>query len=286
MTRAEEALFVGGALGARENEPAPDQLVRAARAAVRWRAAGRRCLGLAARTGRTRAGAAEVCERPDAERPPLPPWATTPIGPEPRPPRPLAPSAAGQDEGADPPFPPGSDSFAARRGVLIHQLLERLPEVPPLRARRTRARLARAAGARRAEEASARRCSHRRWRCSSEPGWADIFGPAALAEVPLAATVEGQVVAGTADRLLVEKERVLVVDFKTARRPPAGLAEVPLSTLRQMAAYAAALAVIYPGRRIEAALLYTQTPLLVPIPPEVLAEHKAALSPAQESYPA
>src|SRR5690606_2799966 len=62
----------------------------------------------------------------------LPAWATTPIGPEPRPPRPLAPSSAGQDEGADPPFPPGADTFAARRGVLIHRLLERLPEVPPL----------------------------------------------------------------------------------------------------------------------------------------------------------
>ncbi len=73
-------------------------------------------------------------------------------------------------------------------------------------------------------------------------------------------------IAGTADRLLVEQDRVLVVDFKTARRPPSGLAEVPVATLRQMAAYAAALAAIYPGRRIEAAVLYTQIPLLVAIP--------------------
>ena len=32
------------------------------------------------------------------------------------------------------------------------------------------------------------------------PDWAEIFGPDALAEVPLAAIVEGQVIAGTADR--------------------------------------------------------------------------------------
>ena len=66
----------------------------------------------------------------------------------------------------------------------------------------------------------------------AEPDWADLFGPAALAEVPLAATVGGQVIAGTADRLLIEPGRVLVADFKTARRPPASLAEVPRSTLR------------------------------------------------------
>jgi len=116
------------------------------------------------------------------------------------------------------------------------------------------------------------------------PGWTEIFSAAALAEVPLAATVACQVIAGTADRLLVEPDRVLVVDFKTARRPPAGLRDVPLATVKQMAAYAAALGAIYPGRRVEAAVLYTQTPLLVPIPPELLAEHKAALAAPEESF--
>jgi ATP-dependent helicase/nuclease subunit A len=77
---------------------------------------------------------------------------------------------------------------------------------------------------------------------------------------------------------------VLVVDFKTARRPPAGLAGVPLTTLRQMAAYAAALEAIYPGRTVEAAVLYTQTPLLVPIPAVTLAEHKAGLVGIEESF--
>src|SRR6187402_653052 len=115
------------------------------------------------------------------------------------------------------------------------------------------------------------------------PEWAELFSPAALAEVPLAATVGGQVIAGTADRLLVERDRVLVADFKTARRPPASLAEVPASTLRQMAAYAAALGAIYPGRRVEAALLYTQTPLLIALPPELLEAHKPGLMAGQES---
>jgi ATP-dependent helicase/nuclease subunit A len=283
MTRAEEALFVGGALLGGEKEPAPDSwYARLAPlfadepvADAVWSAQqvrGERAPPIAPKG----AGAAPG-------RAVLPPWATTPIGPEPRPPRPLAPSSAGQDESADPPLPPGADSFAARRGVLIHKLLERLPELAPAeRESRAREWLARQAGDVPETEREAMLGSV--LAVLAAPGWAEIFSPAALAEVPLAAIVGAQVIAGTADRLLIEAHRVLVVDFKTARRPPAGLAEVPPTTLRQMAAYAAALESIYPGRAIEAAVLYTQTPLLLPIPPATLAEHKAGLMGIEESF--
>ena len=113
------------------------------------------------------------------------------------------------------------------------------------------------------------------------PDWAEIFSPAALAEVPLAATVEGRVIAGTADRLLVTKERVLLVDFKTAARPPQSVDAVPIGTVRQMAAYVAALEAIYPGRRVETAVLYTHTPQLFALPPDLIEAHKSALSPAE-----
>ena len=49
----------------------------------------------------------------------------------------------------------------------------------------------------------------------------------------------------------------------------------------QMAAYAAALEAAYPGRTVEAALLYTQVPMLLEIPAELLAVHKPTLSAAQ-----
>ena len=65
--------------------------------------------------------------------------------------------------------------------------------------------------------------------------------------------------------------------------PPTTLAEVPTATLRQIAAYAAALAGTYPGRTVEAALLYTQTPALIEIPADLLEQHKLALLDAQES---
>jgi len=283
MTRAEEALFIGGALLGNEKEPAPDSWH--ARLAPLFSGdpvvddiwGSRQERGEKAPTILSEAQAMPV------QRQVLPAWATTAIGPEPRPPRPLAPSSAGQDEGADPPLPPRADNFAARRGVLIHKLLERLPELAPgERAGRAREWLARQAAD--VPEAEREEMLQAALTVLATPGWAEIFSPSALAEVPLAATVGGQVIAGTADRLLIEPERVLVVDFKTARRPPSRLAEVPLTTLRQMAAYAAVLDAIYPGRKIEAAVLYTQTPLLVAIPPSLLAEHKAGLMGIEESF--
>jgi ATP-dependent helicase/nuclease subunit A len=283
MTRAEEALFIGGALGKRETEPAADSWYARLAPLMTGEPVADDIWGERREWG-TRAPPVEARRQAELPIPPLlPPWAVRPIGPEPRPPRPLAPSSAGEEHGADPPLPPGAAAEAAQRGVLIHRLLERLPAVlPDEREEKARAWLARHAAT--LSEAEREDILARALAVIAHPHWAELFGPAALAEVPLAATVGGQVIAGTADRLLVEPTRVLVADFKTARRPPATLDEVPVSTLRQMAAYAAALAAIYPGRAIEAAVLYTQTPQLIAIPAELLEAHKPAYSAPEESF--
>jgi ATP-dependent helicase/nuclease subunit A len=289
MTRAEEALFIGGALAKRETEPAADSWY--ARLAPlmpgdplpdavwgeRREWGGRACFDKLSMSG---VGSSEKSARPELVEGH---WALRPIGPEPRPPRPLAPSSAGEEHGADPPWPPVASAEAAQRGVLIHRLLERLPDIAPEeREARAHAWLARHASA--LPEAEREDVLARALAVIAHPHWADLFGPSGLAEVPLAATVGGQVIAGTADRLLVEPHRVLVADFKSARRPPATLDEVPVSTLRQMAAYSAALAAIYPGRTIEAAVLYTQTPQLIAIPADLLEAHKPAFAAPEESF--
>ena len=52
-----------------------------------------------------------------------------------------------------------------------------------------------------------------------------------------------------------------------------------------MAAYAAALEVIYPDREICAAVLYTHAPQLIAIPGAELAARKSLLSTDAESFP-
>jgi ATP-dependent helicase/nuclease subunit A len=174
---------------------------------------------------------------------------------------------------------------AARRGVLLHKLLERLPAV----ALAERAAAAERWLARNAAELSdmARTdIAASALAVIADPRWAEIFAPTALAEVPVAALVGERVVAGTIDRLVILPDRLRIVDFKTSRRPPEALEQVPVSVLRQMAAYAAALEAAYPGRVVEAALLYTQTPRLIEIPADLLARHKLALTAGEESFSA
>jgi len=198
------------------------------------------------------------------EPPLLPGWLSQPAPIEARPPRPLSPSALVEDsESAPPPSP--AQREASRRGILLHSLFERLPGVAADQRHSAAVRwLERSAGvtepATREEIASAA-CS-----IISDPRFADLFGEESLAEAPIAATLaDGRVIAGTVDRLLVTPEAVRVIDFKTGRSVPNDSRSIPPSHRAQMQAYSEALGIIFPGRRIEAALLYTAAPKLIPL---------------------
>ena len=58
---------------------------------------------------------------------------------------------------------------------------------------------------------------------------------------------------------------------------------MPVFHLAQMAGYAAALEVIFPGRRVSVALLYTAGPRLIPVPDRVLAAHKPGFRDGEQS---
>ena len=111
-----------------------------------------------------------------------------------------------------------------------------------------------------------------RWISTSRYFWTtfadrDLFGPGSLAEAPIAATLpDGRVIAGAVDRLLVEESRVRLVDFKTGRQVPESADSLPRSHRLQMEAYRDALRVIFPGRPVEAALLYTAGPKIIDLP--------------------
>ncbi len=172
---------------------------------------------------------------------------------------------------------------AAERGRLIHALFERLPPV----ARQDRAAsadrwLAAAGGigdaAVRADIVASVLA------ILDDPRLADVFAADSLAEAPIAATLpNGMVVSGTVDRLRIADDHVRIVDFKTGRRAPASAADIPSYHLDQMAAYAAALATIFPERRIEAALLYTGGPTLYPLDPATLDRHKPRFRAREQS---
>ncbi|MCI4665326.1 MAG: double-strand break repair helicase AddA [Neomegalonema sp.] len=89
-----------------------------------------------------------------------------------------------------------------------------------------------------------------------DPAFAAIFGPNARAEADLTAVLPelgpGEI-HGRIDRILIEPDRVLIVDFKTGGAPEAP----PEGYLRQLSVYVRAVAKLYPDRPVEAALLWT-----------------------------
>ncbi|MFL6775289.1 MAG: double-strand break repair helicase AddA [Sphingomicrobium sp.] len=195
----------------------------------------------------------------------VPEWARRTAPPEARPPRPLAPSAIAVDDEAAPP-PSEAMRAAARRGTLIHQLLERLPAVAadarPRAADRWLERSAGVADVDARSEIVGQVCG-----ILSDARFSALFGPRSIGEAPLAATLpDGRVIAGTVDRLLVEDGLVSVIDFKTGK-VPAGDRDLPNAHRAQMAAYVEALQVIFPGKRVSASLLYTTGPKLIDVTP-------------------
>jgi ATP-dependent helicase/nuclease subunit A len=177
---------------------------------------------------------------------------------ESRPPRPLSPSQLTEDRDSLPPPSPEMRAAAAR-GVLLHQLFERLPGVVSGDRRSLALRWLEREEAEESDEIADSACA-----ILSDPRYADLFAPGSLAEAPIAATLpDGRVIAGTVDRLCVGPDVVRMIDFKTGRQVPRDAASIPAHHRVQMEAYAAALRVIFPGRRVEAALLYTSGPRLI-----------------------
>ena len=94
-----------------------------------------------------------------------------------------------------------------------------------------------------------------------------FFAASTLAEVAVTADLPGLGrIHGVIDRLIVGDATVVAVDFKSNRTVPDRPDRVPEGLLRQMGAYATALAQVYPGRQIETGILWTVTAHYMPLP--------------------
>ena len=167
--------------------------------------------------------------------------------------------------------PEGSGlALAMARGRAMHALFQHLPDLDatrrPVMTRRILARLG---------------MPEDQWEAVlaeviaviDHPDHAAYFGRESLAEIPvLAGALSGRI-----DRIVITESRILLLDFKTDRDLPESVEAVPAAYLNQLAAYGRALEAVFAGRSIEAALLWTAAPRLMPIPPELLAAHMTAM---------
>jgi ATP-dependent helicase/nuclease subunit A len=201
-----------------------------------------------------------------------PAWLERPAPAEPDPPKPLLPSQPSGSEPAtlSPLAAGGHDRF--KRGLLVHRLLQTLPELPATE-----------------REAAARRFLSLPVHALSTdeqddicreiiavletPEFAPLWGPEAQAEVPVVGLVGGRALSGQIDRIVVTDDRVLIVDYKSVRPPPQSEDQVAAVYLQQLAGYRVALEKIYPDRAVSCAILWTEAPRLMPISPDLLARH-------------
>jgi ATP-dependent helicase/nuclease subunit A len=284
MTRAEEYLFIGGALKPKQLQNGmSDQCwhVQVERALAEMPGAVRDEEGLSLSLVEKPKPSKRGIDSASKWDGPLPDWALCAAAPESRPPRPLAPSKLETLDSET--FPPPTPALrqAAVRGTRLHALFERLPVIAP-DLRRDAADRWLDQGVGMTDPVERADLINAALAVIDHPEFAAIFGPESYAELPIAGVSGGRVVAGTVDRLLVREREVIVVDFKTGRRVPVGEAQVSIHHKAQMAAYVAVLTGIFPGRSIRAALLYTHAPQLIELSADCLAAHKPGFSDQQQ----
>lgn len=230
--------------------------------------------------------AAETVAPVEPEKPELPVWLMQKAPAFVRKPR-LQPSRVfevmEEKEGIDP--VPAVSRLEARRqpahwplekGRLVHRLLETLPDLAPDEREAAAERFIAAALP---EEfaGNAEALLGEVHEILNAAEFSPLFSGAARAEVPVVGNLiasDGKEVSisGQIDRLVVEPDRVLIVDYKTNLRPPSTVEGIPPEYLAQLCVYRKLLNEIYSDRPVEAALLWTVTPSLMMVPSEVLDE--------------
>lgn len=217
------------------------------------------------------------------EAAPLPGWASKPAPPE-RSRELLTPSGLGalMGDAADayteqPPLGPKqlADDRRFVRGRLVHTLLQHLPQVAPSEQERA-AKAFVAARGHDLPEALRQEIVSETLAIVQDQRFAPLFQPGSLGEVPIVARFPKGDLSGQIDRLVVSDDALLVLDYKTNRPPPETPEEVAPAYVAQLAAYRAALRLMYPGRALRAALVWTDGPKLMEIPSNLLdqAEHR------------
>ncbi len=205
---------------------------------------------------------------------PLPAWARRAAAVEPPSPLALAPSRALE---ARPPVLSPLDSGDHRRfarGRLIHTLLQYLPAIPAAERQPAAARwLARNGNHIDGVDAEAAMAEVRA--ILDNPAFAHLFGPDSQAEAPVSGHLDGRLITGQIDRLVVRPDGVDILDYKTDRPPPPTPDAVAPEYKRQMALYRALLAGVYPDRPVRVYLLWTDGPKLMHVPASSLARDTA-----------
>lgn len=160
------------------------------------------------------------------------------------------------------------------RGILVHRILQLLPDVQQSKRADFIARHVKKA--RQEERLGAEITS-----LIERPDLVSLFGADGLSEIPLVAEIKElrRTVSGRIDRLILGDDEITIVDYKTDHDWAHAPEFVKADYLIQMAAYQAALKDIHPGMAVCCAILWTAAPLFMKLPECLLAQalHQAGV---------
>jgi ATP-dependent helicase/nuclease subunit A len=201
----------------------------------------------------------------------LPAWLTV-MAPTSPTPKMLRPSDTAEDEPRH--FIGRGEHKTARvRGLLVHRLLQSLPDVAADRRRKVAEDYLAKAG-RELQDAHRTRLVEQVMHVIKDARFRELFVSGSRAEVPIVGRLssgsETVAISGQVDRLSVTQAAVLIGDFKTNREPPRRIEDVSPAYIRQLALYRALLQRLYPDRPVRAALIWTEAPDLMELSEEVL----------------
>ena len=145
------------------------------------------------------------------------------------------------------------------RGLLIHHLLEVLPDHPREGRRDLAQRVA--ASTVGLEPSGIDHAIKSAMGLVEDPQFADLFGPGSRAEVSIQGQIDGKTFSGQIDRLLVRENSLVAVEYKTSRWIPRTVDDVPVAHRRQLLTYLDLLRTMQPGADVQGLLIYTAGPV-------------------------
>lgn len=178
--------------------------------------------------------------------------------------------AAADTRSAGQPPQPRRTSAGVQRGILVHRILQNLPDLPESERAAYIDAIVKRAGA----EAS---LAGELMALVAHPVLAEILSADGHSEAALITrSPDGTAERRRIDRLVETAGGILVADYKTDRVVPKRVEDCNPEYLMQLAIYRDALKLAKPGKAMRFCLVWTAAPILMPIPEDIL-DRMAAL---------
>lgn len=178
--------------------------------------------------------------------------------------KPLTPSKPEDNPAVTSPLHIVDDTILYKRGTIIHKLLQFIPDIDKEKQSSSIIKYIKNIAPDFSEKESLKIC-HEVMSLIDNPEFGIVFSPNSQAEVPIMGEINGKIISGQIDRLIITDQKVIVVDYKTNRNTPKTIADVPDVYFSQLAAYKALLQKIYPQKEIETYILWTNTAFMMKI---------------------